>query len=69
MRISNLSENSLLLNQLLLTFKYHAYDAKEDGNPSIEHLKANISKTKNIEKEISKYDPKKLLSITKNRVL
>ena len=60
MGISNLSENSLLPNHLLVIFKYYLYNAREDGNLSIELLKASIYETKNIEKEISKIDPKEL---------
>ena len=60
MGICNLSENSLLPNHLLFIFKYYLYNAREDGNLSIEVLKASIYETKNIEKEISKIDPKEL---------
>ena len=60
MGICNLSENSLLPNHLLVIFKYYLYNAREDSNLSIEVLKASIYETKNIEKEISKIDPKEL---------
>ena len=58
MGICNLLENSLLPNHLLVIFKYYLYNAREDSNLSIEVLKASIYETKNIEKEISKIDPK-----------
>ena len=48
--ITNLSENSLLLNYLLLIIKYYVYYGRNDGDHSIDLLKANIYKTKNIEK-------------------
>ena len=60
-KLSNLSENSLLLNHLLYIFKYYVYNAREDGNLSIELLETNIYKTKNFEKEIMKNNPKKSL--------
>ena len=38
MGISNLSENSLLMNHLLVIFKYYPYNAREDANLSNELL-------------------------------
>ena len=68
-KLSNLSENSLLLNHLLYISKYlpSIYNAREDGNLSIELLETNIYKTKNFEKEIMKNNPKK--SLKRNRKL
>ena len=66
-KLSNLSENSLLLNHLLYIFKYYVYNAREDGNLSIELLETNIYKTKNFEKEIMKNNTKK--SLKRNRKL
>ena len=40
---------------------YYVYNARADGNFIIERLKANFYRTKNIEKEISKNDPKRIL--------
>ena len=38
MEKSNLSENSLLMNHLLVIFKYYPYNAREYGNLSNELL-------------------------------
>ena len=37
--ISSFSENSLLLNHLVLIFRYYVYNTREDGNFSIELVK------------------------------
>ena len=51
MELSNISENSLLLNHLLFVFKCNVRNARKVGILSIELLKANIYKTKNIERK------------------
>ena len=55
--ISTLSQKILLLNLLLLIFKY-VYYARKDCNLSIEILEMNTHKTKNIEKKMWKNDIK-----------
>ena len=54
-------DNKLILNHLLLIFKYYLYNARKSGFINIESLKANIYNIKNIEREISKNNPKKTL--------
>ena len=49
-------------------FKYQVYNNGTDGNLCTELLKASIYKCKNIEKEISKNNPKKPYIITNNVV-
>ena len=66
---TNLVESSLLLNHRFLTFKYYVYNARNNVNLVIGLLEMNIYKTKNIKKEISKNDPKKLQNIASNGVL
>ena len=58
MEISNFSENSSLLNHLLRIFKCYVYKVSEDDNLSIQTLKVNIFKTKNIEIGISNHNAK-----------
>ena len=49
----NLSDDYLLINHLILIYKFHIYNSRNRGYLNIEHLKAIIDKTKRIEEEIS----------------
>ena len=56
----NLSDDYLLLiNNLILIYKFYIYSSRNRGYLNIEHLKAIIEKTKRIQEEISKHEPKK----------
>ena len=54
-----LSDDYLLINHLILIYKFYIYNSRNRGYLNIEHLKAIIDKTKRIEEEISKHELKK----------
>ena len=54
-----LSDVYLLINHLILIYKFYIYNSRNRGYLNIEHLKAIIDKTKRIEEEISKHELKK----------
>ena len=54
-------ENCALINHLLLIFKFYIYNAKISGFLNIRLLKSTIVKVREIEKNLSKDEPKKLL--------
>ena len=59
---TDLSEDYLLINDLVLIYKFYIYNSRNRGYfniDNIEHLKPIIDKNKRIEVEISKYDLKK----------
>ena len=58
-------ENKILLNHLLLIFRFYLYNARKTGNINIENLKASIYNIKNFEREISKDNPKKTMKYKK----
>ena len=53
---SDLSDDYLLVNHLILICKFYIYNYR---NLNIEHLQSIIDKIKSIDKEISKHEPKK----------
>ena len=55
----DLSDDYLLINHLILIYKFYIYNSRNRGYLNIEHLKAIIDKTKRIEEEISKHERKK----------
>ena len=55
----DLSDDYLLINHLILIYKFYIYNSRNRGYLNIEHLKAIIDKTKRIEEEISKHELKK----------
>ena len=55
----DLSDDYLLINHLILIYKFYIYNSRNRGYLNIEHLKAIIDKTKRIEEEISKHKLKK----------
>ena len=57
----DISDYYLLINHLILIYKFFTYNSRNRGYLNIEHLKAIIDKTKKIEEEISKHEPKKRL--------
>ena len=61
----DITENKILLNHLLLIFKFYLYNARKTGNINIENLKASICNIKNFEREISKDNPKKTMKYKK----
>ena len=61
----DITENNILLNHLLLIFKFYLYNARKTGNINIENLKASIYNIKNVEREISKDNPKKEMKYKK----
>ena len=61
----DITENKILLNHLLLIFKFSLYNARKTGNINIENLKASIYNIKNVEREISKDNPKKKMKYKK----
>ena len=46
-------------------FKFYLYNARKTGNINIENLKASIYNIKNVEREISKDNPKKTMKYKK----
>ena len=55
----DLSDDYLLINHIILIYKFYIYNSRNRGYLNIEHLKAIIDKTKRIEEEISKHELKK----------
>ena len=55
----DLSDDYLLINRLILIYKFYIYNSRNRGYLNIEQLKAIIDKTKRIEEEISKHELKK----------
>ena len=51
----DLSNDYLLINHLILIFKFYIYNSR-----NIEHLIPIIDKTRSVEKEMSKNEPKKI---------
>ena len=56
---NEISDDHLLVNNLVLMFKFYIFNARRNCCLNIEHLKAVIDKTKNITKEINKREPNK----------
>ena len=56
---TDFSDDYLLINYLMLIYNLHIYISRNRGYCNIEHLKAIIDKTKNIEEGISKHELKK----------
>ena len=54
----DLSDEHLLINLLILMYKFYIYNSRNRGYLNIEHLKAIIDKTKRIEEEITKHELK-----------
>ena len=59
----NLSDDYLLINHIILIYKFYIYNSRNRGYLNIEHLKTIIDTTKRIEEEISKHEVKNDLSI------
>ena len=57
----NLSDDYLLINHIILIYKFYIYNSRNRGYLNLEELKAIIDKTKKIEEEISKRKLKKRL--------
>ena len=55
----NLSDDYLLINHIILIYKFYIYNSRNRGYLNIEHLKGIIDKTKRIEEEISNHELKK----------
>ena len=55
----DLSDDYLLINHLILIYKFFIYNSRNRDYLNIEHLKAIIDKTKRIEEEIRKHELKK----------
>ena len=55
----DLSDDYLLMNHLILIYKFYIYNSRNSDYFNIEHLKAIIDKTKRTEEEISKHELKK----------
>ena len=55
----DLSDVYLLINHLILIYKFYIYNSRNRGYFNNEQLKAIIDKTKRIEEEISKHELKK----------
>ena len=55
----DLSDKYLLINHLILIYKFYIYDSRNRDYFNIERLKVIIDKTKRIEEEISKHELKK----------
>ena len=55
----DLSDDYLLINHIILIYKFYIYNSRNRGYLNIEQLKAIIDKTKRIEEEISKHELKK----------
>ena len=55
----DLSDNYLLINHLLLIYKFYIYNSRSTGYFNTEHLKAIIDETKRTEEEISIHELKK----------
>ena len=54
----DLSDDYLLINHIILIYKFYIYNSRNRGYLNIEHLKAIIDKTKRIEEETSKHELK-----------
>ena len=59
----DLPDDYLLINHLILVYKFYIYNSRNRGYLNMEHLKAIIDTTKRIEEEISKHEVKNDLSI------
>ena len=57
----NLSDDYLLINHIILIYKFYIYNSRNRGYLNFAQLKAIIDKTKKIEEEISKRKLKKRL--------
>ena len=55
----DLSDDYLLINHLILIYKFYICNSRNRGYLNIERLKAIIDKTKRIKEEISKHELKK----------
>ena len=56
-----LSDDYLLINHIILIYKFYIYNSRNRGYLNFEQLKTIIHKTKTIEEEISKRKIKKIL--------
>ena len=56
----DLSDDYLLINHIILIYKFYIYNSRNRGYLNFEQLKAIIDKTKRIEEEISKHEFKKI---------
>ena len=54
----DLSDNYLLINHIILIYKFYIYNSRNRGCLNIKRLKLIIGKTKRIEEEISKHELK-----------
>ena len=57
--------DTLLKNHILLLFKIYVYNSRKHEKISLKNLIRNITKVKNIEKEIAEKNKKRLCCITK----
>ena len=55
----DLSDDYLLINHLILIYKFYIYNSRNRGYLNVEHLIEIIDKTKRIEEDISKHELKK----------
>ena len=55
----DLSDDYLLINHLILIYKFCIYNSRNSAYLNIEHLKAIVDETKRIDEEISKHELKK----------
>ena len=55
----DLSDDYLLINHLILIYKFYIHNSRNRRHLNFEHLKSIIDKTKRIEEEISKHELKK----------
>ena len=56
----------LLKNQILLLFKVYVYNSRKHEKISLNNLIRNVTKVKNIEKEIAKNNEKNIILYNKN---
>ena len=61
----DLSDDYLLINHLILIYRFYIYNSRNRGCLNIDHSKAIIDKTKRLEEEISKYELKKRFNYLK----
>ena len=61
----DITKDLLLKNHILLLFKIYVYNSKKHEKISLKNLIRNITKVKNIEKEIAENNEKKVMLYNK----
>ena len=64
-----LSDDYLLINHLILIYKFYIYNSRNRGYPNIENLKQLLIKLKGLRKKLANMNLKKDLSVLRNGVL